>query len=49
VTCFVLRNENADLLSCVSIWAQQPEDGEVAVLESILQLETLEVIFKRRT
>jgi len=40
----VLRNENADLLSCVSIWAQQPEDGEVALLESILQLETLEVI-----
>lgn len=49
VICFVLRNENADLLSCVSIWAQQPEGGEVALLESILQLETLEVIIKEIT
>ncbi|KAG0588515.1 hypothetical protein KC19_2G248900 [Ceratodon purpureus] len=43
VTCFVLRNENADLLSSVSIWAKRPEDGEVALLERILQLEALEV------
>lgn len=43
VTCFVLRNENADLLCSGSIWAQQPEDGEVALLERILQVEALEV------
>ena len=43
VTCFVLRNENADLLSSVSIWTQQPED---ALLERILQLEALEVRIK---
>nr|XP_024395621.1 uncharacterized protein LOC112291894 isoform X2 [Physcomitrium patens] len=43
VICFVLRNENAHLLSSVSIWAQQPDESEVALLERILELETLEV------
>jgi hypothetical protein len=27
----------------MSIWAQEPEEGGVAILERILQLETLEV------
>lgn len=27
----------------MSIWAQEPEEGSVAILERILQLETLEV------
>jgi len=43
VTCFVLHHENADLLYSMSIWAQEPEEGGVAILERILQLETLEV------
>lgn len=42
----MLRNENADLLSSVSIWAKKPEDGEVALLERIMQLEALEVRIK---
>ncbi|KAG0627469.1 hypothetical protein M758_2G203400 [Ceratodon purpureus] len=44
VTCLVLHNKDADLLNSASIWAQQPEkDGEVPVLERILQLEIVKI------
>lgn len=43
VSCLVLRHENSDLLLPESIWCLQREHSGIAMVEQILQLESLEV------